>query len=179
MLTIADQPLPHMTSGPKAGSVYLWVYLRVQDMRYRFHHILVPVDLGERNRAALDIALDMAAQSNARVTLLHVIQTIGGADDDDLTDEESRKFYDDLRARVESELTAMAKPFRDAGIDTVVRTPIGDRLQEILSCSRDDADLLIMTSHRVNPDDLAASWGTLSYRVTVVCDTPIFLVKQA
>lgn len=145
-------------------------------MRFRFRHILVPVDHGARNQAALEIALDLAVEYTARVTLLHVIQTIG--EQEQSPDDESRRFYDHLRQRVQSDISAMAEPFQKAGIDVVVTTPVGDRLREIAKCSSDhDVDLIVMSSHRVDPKDLAASWGTLSYRVSVVCDTPILLVK--
>lgn len=145
-------------------------------MLFRFHHILVPVDISGRSEAALDIARDLAVENKVRVTLLHVIQTIGSDDDD--PDEETQQFYDRLQQRVESELSAMAKSFREAGVEVVVRTPIGDRLREIASFGNEqEVDLIIMSSHRVDPKNLAASWGTLSYRVSVVCDSPILLVK--
>ncbi|MEO2031270.1 MAG: universal stress protein [Planctomycetaceae bacterium] len=145
-------------------------------MLFRFHHILVPVDITGRSKAALDIAFDLAVENNVRVTLLHVIQTIGS--DDDAPDDETQQFYDRLQERVDSELNEMAKRFREAEIDVVVRTPVGDRLREIASFgSEQEVDLIVMSSHRVDPENLAASWGTLSYRVSVVCDNPILLVK--
>ena len=145
-------------------------------MLFRFHHILVPVDITGRSKAALEIARDLAVENKVRITLLHVIQRIGG--DDEATDEETQLFYDRLQQRVESELDTMAKQFREAGIEVMVRTPIGDRLDEIASFGNEqDVDLIIMSSHRIDPNNLAASWGTLSYRVSVVCDSPILLVK--
>ncbi len=145
-------------------------------MPFHFHHLLVPVELSERKTTAMDIALSMASENNARVTLLHVIQTIGG--DDIPPDEETERFYDHLQSRVAPKLQEMAQQFRDAGIEVAVETPVGDRLREIAAFGNDEAvDLIVMSSHRVDPNDLAASWGTLSYRVSVVCDAPILLVK--
>ncbi|MBS0262845.1 MAG: universal stress protein, partial [Planctomycetes bacterium] len=50
----------------------------------RFKNILVPVDFTEKNLAAVDIAFEMAVSNHARVTLLHVIETLDGGVDDDL-----------------------------------------------------------------------------------------------
>lgn len=142
----------------------------------QFQHILVPVDIAAQDNPALAIACDLAVENNAQVTLLHVIQTIGG--DDDPLDEETQRFYDHLRRRVDRKLNQFAVRFRNAGVDTALCSPIGDRLHEIASYgNRTQIDLIVMSSHRVDPENVAASWGTLSYRVSVVCDSPILLVK--
>lgn len=145
-------------------------------MPFQFQHLLVPVDIAERRTTAMEIARSLAAENKARVTLLHVIQTIGG--DDGQPDEETQRFYDHLQTRVTPQMEEMAGSFRKAGIEVTVETPVGDRLREIAAFGNErDVDLIVMSSHRVDPDDLAASWGTLSYRVSVVCDAPILLVK--
>ena len=41
-----------------------------------FKHLLVPLDLSDRNARLLRIALSLARQSGARVTLLHVVDRI-------------------------------------------------------------------------------------------------------
>ena len=61
-------------------------------MPQRFQHILVPVDFTEKNEPALQIALDVALQNKSRVTLLHVIETIGESD------EEIERFYEPCRS---------------------------------------------------------------------------------
>lgn len=145
-------------------------------MSFQFRHILVPVDITGRNRRAAEIARSLAAENQARVTLLHVIQTIGR--DEDEVDEETQRFYEHLQTRIAPELSELAEEYRAAGVDVTVETPVGNRLREIAAFSNErDVDLIVMSSHRINPDDLAASWGTLSYRVSVVCETPILLVK--
>ena len=143
-------------------------------MLSRFHHILVPVDIAGGDTRAVDIACDLAVEHHARVTLLHVIQAIG----DDPPDDEAQRFYNHLRQRVGRALDKIAERFRGAGIDTVTHNPVGDALREIAAYGNNqDVDLIVMTSHRVDSGNLAASWGTLSYRVSVVCDAPILLVK--
>ncbi len=145
-------------------------------MMSQFQHILVPVDFGDRDTPALNIACDLAVENNAQVTLLHVIQTIGG--NNEPHDNETQRFYDHLRERVDRELDQIAVKFRSAGVDTIVRSPVGDRLREIaLYGNGSQIDLIVMSSHRVDPENLTASWGTLSYRVSVICNAPILLVK--
>ncbi len=53
-----------------------------------FRRILVPVDLTEKNRSAVEAAAEQARASSAPITLLHVIETIQGA-----TYEEFESFY--------------------------------------------------------------------------------------
>jgi hypothetical protein len=43
-----------------------------------FKHILVPLDLSDRNERILRLAVGLARIKQGRVTLLHVIQGIGG-----------------------------------------------------------------------------------------------------
>ena len=59
-----------------------------------FKHILVPSDLTDRNRKAMDIAVKMALVNEAVITLLHVVETMEEADSDDF-----RKFYKQLGSR--------------------------------------------------------------------------------
>ena len=144
-------------------------------MLSRFRHILVPVEIGSATNTAVEIASELAAEKKARITLLHVIQAIG---DDDPPDDETQRFYSHLQRRVDRDLEQTAAELRETGIATSVCIPVGDRLQEIAEFVRQsDVDLIIMSSHRVDPENLTASWGTLSYRVSVVCDAPILLVK--
>jgi universal stress protein A len=142
----------------------------------RFNHILLPVDVAHRNKTALDIAFELAVENKARVTLLHVIQAIDSEGEE--PDRETKAFYEHLQQRMESDMDGMAQRFRDADVDVAVKVHVGDRLGEITSfAGTHGADLIVMTSHRVDPNDLAATWGTLSYKVSVVCDCPILLVK--
>jgi nucleotide-binding universal stress UspA family protein len=52
-----------------------------------FQRILLPVDLSDRHQPALNAATDLAAQSRAEITVLHVIEVIPG-----LPIEEDRPF---------------------------------------------------------------------------------------
>lgn len=142
----------------------------------RFHHILVPVDISPQNKTSLDIAFELAVENKAGVTLLHVIQTIDPVGTE--PDAEAQLFYERLSSRVAADLEGLVQRFRDAGVDVQGKVRIGDRLNEIvLFAAEHNVDLIVMSSHRVDPKNPVASWGTLSYKVSVVCECPILLVK--
>ncbi|HTI49742.1 MAG TPA: universal stress protein [Planctomycetaceae bacterium] len=139
----------------------------------RFRHLLAPLDFTEKNRSALDLALEIAVQNKARVTLLHVIETVEGVDDADM-----RPFFDRLERRAESELELRSQPFAAAGIAVDRKIRFGHRTAEIVQDAVDrEADLIVMSSHPIDPARPVRSWGTVSYQVSVLCRCPILLVK--
>ncbi len=143
------------------------------DMLPRFQHILVPLDFTAKNQAALDIAFEIASQNRAAVTLLHVIETI-----EHLPDEELKSFYGQVKSRAETELEQRAQRFAAAGLRVDQKILLGKRLVEIIRDARDrSVDLVVMSSHKVDPAAAAQSMGTLSYQVSILCDCPVLLVK--
>jgi universal stress protein A len=139
----------------------------------RFQHIVVPVDFTGKNQNALDIAFEIASQNRAKVTLLHVIETIENVPPDELTE-----FYKRLSSRAETQLEARSQRFSAAEIAVDWKIRYGKRLTEIVQDARDrKADLIVMSSHKVDPAAPARSLGTLSYQVSILCDCPVLLVK--
>jgi len=139
----------------------------------RFQHILIPLDFTEKNLAALNIAFDLAVAEHARVTLLHVVEQVGGEVDAELSE-----FYRRLKIRSESELESRSQRFDLAGIDVDCKTRIGQRLHEIVTDSIErSADLIVMSSHKPDLTRPLQTWATLSYQVSVLCQCPVLLVK--
>ena len=139
----------------------------------RFKNILVPVDFTEKNRAALEVAFELAVANRARVTLLHVIETLDVDSDDEL-----EKFYDQLQSRADSELEQISQRFLSAGLATERKVRFGRRLAEILeTCTAHTIDIVIMSSHKPDLEKPQQTWATLSYQVSVLCPCPILLVK--
>ena len=65
-----------------------------------FRKILVPVDFTEKNEAAIQAALEVAAgHADAEIHLLHVIETIEHVEFDEMKD-----FYRGLEVRAEAKL---------------------------------------------------------------------------
>ena len=139
----------------------------------RFKHVLVPIDLSDRNACLLGMALTLAETSGARVTLLHVIQRIAHVRASELGG-----FYARLERASARKLQRAARPFLDKRLTvrTVVR--LGDPPLEIVRLAlRRRVDLVVMGSHRVNPARPRPGFGTTSYKVALACQCPIFLVK--
>jgi nucleotide-binding universal stress UspA family protein len=139
----------------------------------RFRHILVPTDLTDRTQRALQLAGQLASRDGGRVTLLHVIETIQG-----LSLEEVKPFYDRLERKVRKLMEALMRRARadapPAG-GVIVR---GRRAEEIVKyAAANEVDLIVLASHRVNPSAVDRDWGTISYKVGILAQCPVLLVK--
>lgn len=138
-----------------------------------FTHILVPIDLSDRNARALRTALALARQSGARVTLLHVIQRV-----ENLPPGELKGFYRRLVKVSTQKLERAAAPLARKGVRVRTETCVGEPAREIIRVAlRSGVDLIVMGSHKVRPGRREARWGTTSYKVGIFCQCPILLVK--
>jgi nucleotide-binding universal stress UspA family protein len=138
-----------------------------------FTHILVPLDFTPKNAAALDIARQLAAPAGARVTLLHVIETIEHA-----TGREIEEFYRGLESRAGKELREAERPLAAQGILVSTEIVYGRRGAEIVRYARErGVDLVVMSSHVIDPKGPGGGWATLSYQVATFCPCPVLLVK--
>lgn len=144
-------------------------------METLFNHILVPVDFTEKNAVAIAAAQELARQSAARISLLHVIEFIDFPDDDEIS-----SFYEKLQRRSEQELDELLKLFKDDSLDVSVDTIINNRAKGIaLYAAENDVDLIVMSSHPVSPEKRGGhGWTTISYQVSAICQCSILLVKQ-
>ena len=138
-----------------------------------FTHILVPLDFTPKNAAAIDIARRLAAQAGARVTLLHVIETIEHA-----TGKEIDEFYRSLERRAEKELREAQRPLTAKSISVTTEIVYGRRGVEIVRYATErGVDLVVMSSHVIDAKEPQKSWATLSYQVATFCPCPVLLVK--
>lgn len=138
-----------------------------------FRHVLVPVDLTDKNLTAISAASDLASSSGARVSLLHVIETIEDADFEEFGD-----FYRRLEEKAQACLGRWAERLAGEGVEVRHRVLYGRRTDEILRFAEDEGvDLIVLSSHRVDPEQPGRGWGTLSYRVALLASSPVLLVK--
>ena len=145
-------------------------------MRPRFQHILVPVDFTPKNQPALEIAFEQALHNESRVTLLHVIEIIDTGEGE--VDDELKEFYERLQQRAWTELDAMAQRFAETSIAVDQKVRMGRRPYEVVKFANEhDVDLIVMSSHTVDPERPVQSLGTVSYQVSVLCSCPVMLVK--
>jgi nucleotide-binding universal stress UspA family protein len=138
-----------------------------------FKHILVPLDLSARNERALATALELAQRSRARVTLLHVIQRI-----EHVPFGEVRSFYTRLEKAAQKKMAAAARKLAGKKIDVRAAVFVGTPAREIVKhAAANGVDLIVLTSHKVDLSRPAEGWGTTSYKVGILCQCPVLLVK--
>jgi universal stress protein A len=137
-----------------------------------FQRILVPVDLTDRNAPAIEIAGRLVADDGGTVVLLHIIETL------DIPFEELEDFYHRLEAKAMAVMGESAAPLRDAGVAFDHHVRYGDRAEEIVAFAREDgSDLLVLTSHRIDLESPGSGWTTLSYKVAILAQCPVLLIK--
>ncbi len=138
-----------------------------------YRTILVPVDRSQRARTAVDAAVYLAASGRGRVTLLHVVEIIK-----DTTYDDYRDFYDSLAEQARNEMDALLAEHREADAALEVEVVFGRRVQEILRAAQErEYDLIVLQSHRIDPDEPTKGWGTISHRVGLLAACPVLLVK--
>lgn len=141
-----------------------------------FSHILVPVDFSQANHAALARAMEIAGPTKTRITLLHVIEEVPYAEDDQID-----TFYAMLQRQAEqkmSELAAASQRGDGPEQELEMEIIVGRRGPEILRfTAENEVDLVVMSSHAIHPDDLSRGWATLSYQVSIICPCSVLLVK--
>jgi nucleotide-binding universal stress UspA family protein len=138
-----------------------------------FKHILVPSDLTERNRKAMDIAVKMALVNEASITLLHVVETMEEADSDDF-----KKFYKQLGSRANKVIDKLIAQYGPKSVSIEKQILYGKRVFEIINFAAEhQVDLIIMSSHKLDPENAAEGWGTISFKVGVLSHCPVMLVK--
>jgi universal stress protein A len=139
----------------------------------RFHHLLVPADLTERTEKALQVADTLAVSDTSRITLVHVIETIEGMRFDEL-----RPFYRRLEKKALTAMTRLASRVVEGSAHVESAVVYGRRAEEIVNFAvAHDVDLIVLASHRVNPSRVNRDWGTISYKVGILAQCPVLLVK--
>ena len=138
-----------------------------------FKNILIPVDFSDANKNAVSIAVSLAGQSNASITLFHVIETISDADFVEIKD-----FYMKLEKRAAQEMDALAEPFAGSGIAIRQKIVYGNRAGQILQFALErKVDLIVLSSRRISLDAPVEGWGTISHKVGILSQCPVLLVK--
>jgi universal stress protein A len=148
-----------------------------RELMRAFSHIIVPVDFTERNRTTLARALEIARPAQSQVSLLHVIEEVPYAEDEQID-----AFCAMLRRRAEQKMQELAEGASanpDAGrLNTEII--IGRRGPEIVRYAvENQVDLVVMSSHAIELNDLSAGWATLSYQVSIICPCSVLLVKES
>lgn len=138
-----------------------------------FSRILVPVDLSDRNGAAVDAAAELAAASGGTVLLLHVIEEI-----ENMAPGELEAFYQGLRSRAESVLAALRDQLEGRGVSVETHIQMGRRGTEIVRfADKQGCDLAVMRSHVIDREHPARGIGTISHQVALAAGCAVLLVR--
>jgi len=138
-----------------------------------FRKILVPVDFTPKNERALRQARELAEISHGEILLVHVVETLEDELDDDL-----RGFYAKLEAKAEGRMRPLVEKLGDGSFSARSTIVLGHRARAIVECAgRERAEVVVLSSHRVDPDRPGADWMTISYKVAILARCPVLLVK--
>ena len=138
-----------------------------------FKKILVPVDLSDTHQQAIDIAASLAREGDGQVTLLHVVEVIPG-----LWVEEERDFYDRIEAAARDHLSQLGRQLETMQVPRREEIIFGNRAEEIVRYATETGvDLIVLSSHRIDLKNPGAGWGTLSYKIGILSQCPVLLVK--
>ncbi|HZI50283.1 MAG TPA: universal stress protein [Terriglobia bacterium] len=138
-----------------------------------FRRILVPVDLTQKAMAATDVAFDLARPAKAEVTLLHVIETV-----EHLTFDDMKDLYKRLEASARKGLRELSERFEAEGIKVDRLVTYGHRTQAIVETAiANQADLIVLASHRIDPDRPGQGWSSISYGVAIMAPCHVLLIK--
>jgi nucleotide-binding universal stress UspA family protein len=139
-----------------------------------FHHILVPLDFSPKDQAALNAAVAIAKRSGSRLTLVHVIRVVEHTDPAELS-----AFYEELRRNAAARLGPVAMRLTEeeqlaVDWELILGRPTAGILKVAADCK---ADLIILSSHRIDPAHPTEGWGTISHQISVLAVCPVLLVK--
>jgi nucleotide-binding universal stress UspA family protein len=138
-----------------------------------FQRILTPVDLTAKSLNAVELAGKLAAQSDAEVILLHVIETI-----EHVEFEELKQFYQRLETSARNGLQEFAERLASDNVRVAHVLLYGHRTQAIIDYAMENSiDLIVMASHRIDPDRPGHDWSSISYAVAILSPCPVLLVK--
>jgi nucleotide-binding universal stress UspA family protein len=136
-----------------------------------FRRILVPVDFTKKNLRAVRMAARMAADRDASVTLLHVIERVDTGDPHGLAG-----FYRKLEAQARRKMRELLRAA--APLEARAEILYGNRVNEILRFAEaENVDLIVMSSHRLALRQPGEHWGTISHKVGILSRCPVLLVK--
>jgi nucleotide-binding universal stress UspA family protein len=138
-----------------------------------FRRILVPVDFTAKNERALRRARELAELEGGEVTLVHVIERL-----DDEIDEDLEGFYAKLEAKAGKKMTESLALLGEGQFTKRSAIVLGQRARTIADFAESEkVDVIVLSSHRVDPDRPGADWMTISYKVAILARCPVLLVK--
>lgn len=137
-----------------------------------FERIMLPVDLSDRHGRAVEVAVGLAKQSGGEVVLLHVVEILPG-----LPRKEESAFYGRLENKARTHLQGIAQRLSKLKIRCKAIVTYGHRAKEVVEQAEAlEVDLIVLTAPEAQSRN-PTSWGSLSWKIAVLCRRPVLLVK--
>ena len=140
-------------------------------------HFLVPLDFSEQANQALDYAINLAGKLDARLTLLHVIQSVplGGAD---MGVTLPYAYLQDLEAEIMQSMESYRARVTAAGLEGATVVVHGVPFHEILETAKTQlVDLIIMGTHgRTGLQHVLL--GSVAEKVVRLAPCPVLVARQ-
>ncbi|ETW98693.1 MAG: universal stress protein UspA [Candidatus Entotheonella factor] len=136
-------------------------------------HILVPMDFSPDAEKALESAVALARQFQARITLLHAVHL-------PVTTEISlTAYFSEMQASAQRGMETYHKQVEDAGLPVETHVLIGVPFRKIIETAADQgADLIVMGTHgRTGVPHLML--GSVAERVVRLAPCPVWVTRQA
>ena len=138
-----------------------------------FRQILVPTDFSKKHINPLAIATNLEEKYNSTIHLLHVVEIIPNA-----TFTEYEDFYNKLEQKAQKQMSTLISNYQGNCDKIIPHISYGKRVQEILTFIKEkEIDLIIMNSHKLELGNPIDGWGTISYKVALLSESPVMLVK--
>jgi nucleotide-binding universal stress UspA family protein len=138
-----------------------------------FKKILLPVDLSNRHGPALEVSQNLARQNQGEIVLLHVIELIAG-----LSLAEEKGFYRKLEKTAEARLKKLEARIGLRKVPRWRKILFGHRGPTIVKYVKEiGVDLIVLTAPQVDLRNPSASWGSLSYKISILARCPVLPVK--
>ncbi len=140
-------------------------------------HFLVPLDFSEYANQALDYAINLASKLGARLTLLHVVQSLptGGVD---MGITLPYTYIQDLEAEITESMNDSLRRVTAAGLEGEVVVVHGVPFHEIIETAKTtQADLIIMGTHgRTGLQHVLL--GSVAEKVVRLAPCPVLVARQ-
>lgn len=138
---------------------------------------LVPIDFSEYASHALDYAISLASKLGARLTLLHVIQSLpmGGAD---MGVTLPYTYLQDMEAEITRSLETYRERVSAAGLEGEIAVVHGVPFNEIIATAKtQQVDLIVMGTHgRTGLQHVLL--GSVAEKVVRLAPCPVLVARQ-
>jgi nucleotide-binding universal stress UspA family protein len=150
---------------------------RRKDIAMASQRFLVPIDFSEYANQALEYAINLAGKLNARLTLLHVIQSVplGGVD---MGVTLPYTYLQDLEAEIMQSMEACLARVTAAGLEGDIVVVHGVPFHEILETAKSqNVDLIVMGTHgRTGLQHIFL--GSVAEKVVRLAPCPVLIARQ-